>query len=223
MCGNFLWIRNLPSLSTFVLQKNCSKDHHILCAINYHIVANFWGRKSSWISQFYSHPWKFFLHEILGMPHPSMLKFNILRRFSPWNVPFLYWSMEVSPQNGTQYKNIVIKFSPMRAGGKFFLPAKISTHTVLINCVLIVIAAILAQGGVWNGCGIFKGNPVSFTSDYVSFDPYFKLPIALCMYMYVHVLPTNRVHITFHDGRMNAVCGSLQLWIIFHTFFTIPQ
>ena len=198
------------------IAEKCSKDHHILCAINYHIVANFWGRKSSWISQFYSHPLKFSPRNFRHATPIYAVSLTFHESFLREMFPFLYRSMKVFPLYGTQDKNIVIKFSPMRVGGKFFLLEKISTYTALINCLLIVIAAILAQGGVWNGCRIFKGNPVSFTSDYVSFDLYFKLPIALCMYMYVHVLPTNRVYVTFQDGRMNAVCGSLQLWIIFH-------
>ena len=67
----------------------------------YRIAGNFWGRKLSRISWFYSHPRKF-SPQILGMPHPLCDQFNVPRRFFlrnasflpihlPWKFPTIIW------------------------------------------------------------------------------------------------------------------------------------
>ena len=177
MRGNFLWIKNcqvhLPLYCRKVSFHQCGKDRHILCAINYCIVANFWGRKPSQILQFYSHLWKVsprnFRH---ATPiYAICLTFHkiFLREMLPSYQSTKVFSLESFPLYSTGQKNIVINESRWQT----FSPVK-NFHVYGINyCwLIIVIAAILAQGGIWNGCYIFKGNSVSFTSDCVSFDLY---------------------------------------------------
>ena len=80
----------------------------------YCIAGNFQGRRLSRISRFTATR-KSFLHKILGLPHPFSDQFNILRKFSPRNAPFL---------------PILARFRPQK------LPTiKYAHSTMLVRCV----------------------------------------------------------------------------------------
>ena len=106
-----LWV-HLPhqTLYVYTMQRPV-----IIAKINYHFRGKFRVRKSSRISRFYSHPWKFSPRKFIGKPHPLYDQLNIPESFqSECSLP--PYLRKFSPSKVSRYIQYVKIVSSMQTG-----------------------------------------------------------------------------------------------------------